>query len=399
MSFWKLAQRSEHLKPSDIREALKLAEQPGVISFSAGMPSPLSFPVDELAEACKVVLQRDGGSAIQYAASEGYAPLIEWVVHYMAGRGMAVAPKQVIITNGSQQGLDLLAKIVVDPGSPLLVETPTYVGALRSFAPAEPNIVSIACDDEGILIDDLCERHASLTAAGQKPRLLYVLPTFQNPSGRSMGQARRDALLETAKQLELPLLEDDPYGDLWYDVAPPPPLAARAADHCVYLGSLSKILAPGLRLGFMIAPPSIYPKLLQAKQAADLHSPTFNQRIAFQVLRDGGLERRLPAIRQMYRERRDAMLAALARECDGHDYLQWNRPGGGMFIWARLPEGMDAVKLLPQAVANGVAYIPGAAFYSSAADKRSLRLSFATVDQAQIDAGVAALVRAIKASR
>ena len=389
---WTMAARAEKMNPSVIREILKVTEKPGIISFGGGLPSPKTFPVEEMAAACAKVLKDDGRAALQYSASEGYGPLTEWVVAEMAKQGMKVSTSQVLITTGSQQGLDLVAKVLIDKGSRVLVETPTYLGALQAFTPMEPEIVAVASDDEGVQIDAL--RHA--VAAGTAPRFMYVLPNFQNPTGRTMSEARRAALSAEAARLNLPLLEDNPYGDLWFDQAPPQPLTARNPEGCIYLGSFSKILAPGLRLGYVIAPPLLGNKLLQAKQAADLHSPSFNQRIVSEVLKNGFIERHVPTIRALYKSQRDAMLAALERECSG--ILEWNKPAGGMFLWARLPEGMDAVKLLPTAVEKNVAYVPGSAFYADNADPRTLRLSFVTASVEQINAGIAALAAAIKES-
>jgi 2-aminoadipate transaminase len=302
-----------------------------------------------------------------------------------------VDPAQVLITTGSQQGLDLVAKVLIDPGSRVLVENPTYLGALQAFAPMEPCIEGVAGDDEGIDLQAL----ALAAAAGEPARMLYLLPNFQNPTGRLMSEARRQALVEVARDLDLPLIEDNPYGELWFDTPPPAPLSARRPDGCIYLGSFSKVLSPGLRLGYLVAPAELYPKLLQAKQAADLHTPSFNQRLVADVLRDGFLERHVPGIRALYKSQRDAMLAALEREMSGLG-LQWNRPAGGMFLWARLPQGMDASELLPLAVQKGVAFVPGAPFHAGEADPRTLRLSFVTATREQIDAGIARLAEAIR---
>ncbi|MGE4242296.1 PLP-dependent aminotransferase family protein [Ramlibacter sp.] len=382
---WTLARRAELMNPSFIREILKVTERPGIISFAGGLPSPKTFPVDAFAQACAQVLRSDGAAALQYAASEGYGPLREAVAAMLPWK---VDPDHVLITTGSQQGLDLVAKILVDHGSRVLVETPTYLGALQAFTPMEPQIVSVDSDDEGVRVEDL-------DGKAEGARFLYVLPNFQNPTGRTMSEARRAALSARAARLGLPLVEDNPYGDLWFDAAPPLPLSARNPDGCVYLGSFSKVLAPGLRLGFLVAPPAIFPKLLQAKQAADLHSPSFNQRMVSDVLKDGFLDRHVPTIRALYRSQRDAMLAALAREMRGLD-VTWNTPVGGMFLWARLPAGVSAVDLLPKAVDRGVAFVPGAAFYAEDADARTLRLSFVTASHEQIDTGVAALAQVIR---
>ncbi len=384
---WVLSSRAALMNPSVLRELLKLTEQPGIISFAGGLPSPKTFPVAEFEQACARVLRDDAQAALQYAASEGYGPLREMVA---ASLPWKVDPAQVLITTGSQQGLDLAAKVLIDAGSRILVETPTYLGALQAFAPMEPQVHSVASDDEGVDIAALRQAQA----AGTPARFMYVLPNFQNPSGRMMSEARRAALSTTATELALPLLEDNPYGELWFDQPPPAPLTARYPQGCIYLGSFSKVLAPSLRLGYLVAPKEVFPKLLQAKQAADLHSPGFNQRVVAEVMKDGFLDRHVPRIRALYKAQRDAMLAALARHMPAG--VTWNRPVGGMFLWARLPAGLDAAALLPKAVARGVAYVPGAAFYAGTPDTRTLRLSFVTASEEEIERGVAALAAVIR---
>ncbi|CAA9428840.1 MAG: Alpha-aminoadipate aminotransferase @ Leucine transaminase @ Valine transaminase, partial [uncultured Ramlibacter sp.] len=303
-----------------------------------------------------------------------------------------VDPEQVLITTGSQQGLDLVAKVLIDAGSRILVETPTYLGALQAFAPMEPQVVGVRSDEDGVVLEDL-----EAKAAGA--RFLYLLPNFQNPTGRTMSEKRRAALSSLAGRLGLPIVEDNPYGELWFERAPPAPLTARSPQGSIYLGSFSKVLAPGLRLGFLVAPPALYPKLLQAKQAADLHSPSFNQRMASRVMQGDFLARHVPRIRALYRSQCHAMLAALEREMRGLG-VEWNSPAGGMFLWVRLPAGLDAAELLPLAVERGVAFVPGAPFYADEQAgrdaSRTLRLSFVTASVAQIDAGVAALAAAVR---
>ncbi len=388
MTTWTLAQRAQRMNPSVIREILKVTEKPGIISFAGGLPSPQTFPINAFAQACDAVLRGRGEayaqSALQYAASEGYGPLREWVA---ASLPWDIDPAQVLITTGSQQALDLIAKILIDKDSRVLVETPTYLGALQAFTPMEPVFESVASDAEGVDV-------AALRTQAAGARFLYVLPNFQNPTGRSMSEARRSALSAEAARADLPIVEDNPYGDLWFDTPPPTPLIARNPEGCIYMGSFSKTLAPGLRLGFLVAPKLLYPKLLQAKQAADLHTPSFNQRVVAEVLKDGFLDRHVPTIRALYKKQRDAMLHALQQHMPGG--VSWNTPDGGMFLWVRLPAGMDAVKLLPSAVEKGVAFVPGAPFYAGEADARALRLSFVTASEAQIQQGVAALAQAIR---
>jgi 2-aminoadipate transaminase len=391
---WTLAQRAEKMNPSVIREILKVTEKPGIISFAGGLPSPLTFPIDAMREAAERVLRDDGKAALQYAASEGYAPLREWVAQDLLKQGMKVSPDQVLITTGSQQGLDLVAKILIDAGSRILVETPTYLGALQAFTPMEPIAVGVNSDEHGV---DAADLRAKVGTGADKARFVYLLPNFQNPTGRTMTEERRAAVAQVALESDLPIIEDNPYGDLWFDAPPAPSLSARHPEGSVYLGSFSKILAPGLRLGYVVAPKALYPKLLQAKQAADLHTPSFNQRVVAEVLKDGFIERHVPTIRALYKQQCEAMLAALDREMAGLG-LSWNRPVGGMFLWVQLPQGMKAIPLLDKAVAKGVAFVPGSAFYAQEASESTLRLSFVTATVDQINTGMAALAAAIRES-
>lgn len=388
---WTLARRTANQTSSVIREALKLAERPGIISFAGGLPSPSTFPVDAFAQACERVLREHGRAALQYGSSEGLAALREQVARMLP---WPVDPAQVLITTGSQQGLDIVAKVLLDPGSRVLVETPTYLGALQAFAPMEPELRGVDSDDEGV--DPRSLRRA--IGEGTAPRLLYLLPNFQNPTGRTMSEARRAELVELAAEFELPLVEDNPYGELWFEQPPPAPLSARRPEGCIYLGTFSKVLSPGMRLGYVVAPKPLLGPLLQAKLAADLHTATFNQYLAAEVLRDGFLERHVPGIRALYRAQRDAMLDALQREMDGLG-VHWNRPLGGMFLWLRLPPGMDAAELLPLAVERGVAFVPGGPFHAQAADPRTLRLSYVTASTEQIAQGIARLADAVRDQR
>jgi 2-aminoadipate transaminase len=391
---WQLAARAEAMNPSAIREILKITERPGILNFAGGLPSPETFPVDAMRAACARVLAEGSPVArpsLQYAASEGLPELRQWVAAELGRQGARVAPDQVLITTGSQQGLDLLAKVLLDAGSRVLVETPTYLGALQAFAPMQPRFDSVTSDDGGITAQGLREKLQN----EERPRFVYLLPNFQNPSGRMQDEARRQQLIAVCREHGLPIVEDNPYGELWYDAPPPAPLLARWPEGVLYLGSFSKILAPGLRLGYVIAPRELYPKLLQAKQAADLHTPGFNQRVVAEVIRDGFLDRHVPTIRARYKVQRDAMLAALAREL-GPTGAEWTRPRGGMFIWLRLPAGLDAQALLPAAVDAGMAFVPGAPFFAGQPDPCTLRLSFVTSTPEQIDAGMAALGRVVR---
>ena len=390
MTNWTLAARAAKMNSSAIREILKLTDRPGIISMAGGLPSPAGFPITAFTAACNAVMERDGAAALQYSTTEGFPALRQAIADFLP---WDVNPEQVLITTGSQQALDLIGKIFLDKGSRILVEKPTYLGALQAFTPMEPVAVGVDSDDEGMLIEDFA---AKVGTGADKARVAYVLPNFQNPTGRTMSEERRQALVDKAKELDIPLIEDNPYGDLWYEGEPPLPLAARNPEGVIYMGSFSKVLAPGLRVGFIVAPKSVYGKLTQAKQAADLHSPSFNQRVVAEVMKDDFLQRHIPTIRAMYKAQRDVMLVALEREMEGLD-VSWTRPVGGMFLWVRLPKGMNAQDLLPEAVERGMAFVPGAPFYAGEPETNTLRLSYVTVSPEQIRQGVAALAAAIRA--
>ena len=391
---WRLAERAHAMNPSAIREILKVTERPGILNFAGGLPAPETFPVDAMRAACATVLAEGSAVAkpsLQYASSEGLPELRAWVASELGKQGATVSPDQVLITTGSQQGLDLIAKVLIDKDSRLLVESPTYLGALQAFTPMQPAVESIESDSGGVCPSALREA----LQKGERPRFIYLLPNFQNPTGRTMDDARREAVIAVCREHGLPIVEDNPYGELWFDAPPPKPLLARWPEGVVYLGSFSKILAPGLRLGYIVAPPALYPKLLQAKQAADLHTPGFNQRVVAEVIKDGFLDQHVPTIRARYHAQRDAMLAALAREL-GPTGAEWTQPVGGMFVWVRLPERLNAQALLPKAVDAGMAFVPGAPFYAGEPDARALRLSFVTSTPEQIDKGMAALGRVVQ---
>nr|MBL8456686.1 PLP-dependent aminotransferase family protein [Zoogloeaceae bacterium] len=383
-----LSGRASALQSSAIREILKITERAEVISFAGGLPAPATFPVDEMRAAFDRVLALRGREALQYSATEGYAPLREWIAARVGTDAAPVAPDDVMIVSGSQQGLDLLAKVLVDPGDRVLVETPTYLGALQAFSLFGPRFVAVASDAEGLLPD-------ALDDAMRGAKFLYCLPNFQNPTGRLLPLARRQALVERARALDLLILEDDPYGALSYDGETPPAIRTLAPERTVYMGSFSKVLAPGLRIGYVIAPPALRAKLVQAKQATDLHTATLSQQAVFEVVKNGFLDGHIPSIRALYRDQCEAMLAALARHMP--EGVRWNRPRGGMFLWVELPRGMDATAVLAQAVENNVAFVPGAPFYAADPVSESLRLAFVTVPPPRIEEGVERLARVIRA--
>jgi 2-aminoadipate transaminase len=329
------------------------------------------------------VLAEDAVSALQYGPTEGYTPLRRWVAELMRSQGANVDPERVLITTGSQQGLDLLGKILLDKGSTAVVEAPTYLGALQSLSLSEPSYKTLRCDEDGPIVES--GTAAQLTAA----RLLYCIPNFQNPTGRRMTLARRHALLELARSADFPIIEDDPYSALSYAGDEVPSLLSLDPDAVVYLGSFSKVLAPGLRVGYLIAPEALYPKLVQAKQAADLHTPSFTQRLIYEAVKDGFLTQHIPHIRALYAEQCRVMLDALQREMP--EWVRWNRPQGGMFIWMTLPAGNDATRLLALALQENVAFVPGATFFAEHPEPHTLRLSFATTTPERMNEGAARL--------
>lgn len=381
------SQRARQLTSSAIREILKITERPEVISFAGGLPSPEGFPIAELQAAFDRVLSTQGATALQYGRTEGYTPLREWVAQDLSRAGAPIDPEEVLIVSGSQQALDMLGKLFIDPGSKVLVEAPSYLGALQSFSLFEPQFQAVPTDAGGLipeaLDDELC----------RDARFIYALPNFQNPTGLTLDRARRQALVERCAALGLPVIEDDPYGELRYGGEPQPGLLelGRAAGATVIrLGTFSKVLAPGMRLGYVVAPRDIIGKLVQIKQATDLHTATVTQMAVYETVRSGFLDQHLPKVRALYQRQCGYMLDALRRyfPADAH----WTQPQGGMFIWVTLREGIDTTELLQRAIARNVAFVPGAPFYAGVdAPTNTLRLSFVTVPEDRIRAGVQVL--------
>jgi 2-aminoadipate transaminase len=358
-----------------------------MISLAGGLPAPQSFPAEALRAAFDAVLATEPAQALQYSTTEGHPPLREWIAAQESARGVPTAAEQVLVVSGSQQALDLIGKAMVDEGQPLLVESPTYLGALQAFAPFGPALRQLPADEAGLLpqaIDGGLARGA---------RLAYVMPSFQNPTGRTLGAERRSALAQAARRFDLWLIEDDPYGELWYREAPPASLRLHAPERTLRVGSFSKVLAPGLRLGYVVGPRAAIDLLARLKQATDLHTATLTQHVVARVLRDGLLDAQLPRVRQLYSSRAAAMLAALRAHMP-HG-VRWTEPQGGMFVWLTVPAGVDTLRLLDRAIAAGVAFVPGATFYADNAPHNTLRLSFVTVPDETIDRGVAILARLV----
>jgi 2-aminoadipate transaminase len=385
---WRFSERASQLQSSFIREILKITQRPEIISFAGGLPSPATFPVEHMKAAFDKVLSENGKVALQYGPTDGYPPLREWIANSLSTDGCRIMPEQVLMTSGSQQALDLLGKVLIDEGSRVLVETPSYLGALQAFSVYRPEFKSVATDEHGLV-------PSSVAAVAEGARLLYALPNFQNPTGRSLSVERRQELVETCARLGLPLIEDDPYGALSYQGAPFPKMLNMNPDGVIYMGSFSKVLTPGIRLGYVVAPLPLVRRLELAKQAADLHTAQLTQMVVHEVIKDGFLESHIPTIRTLYAKQCQAMLDAIAAHFPAG--VSYTRPEGGMFIWVTLPKHIDAMKLLDLAIAAKVAFVPGAPFYANDPETNTFRLSFVTVPPERIREGVAILGKLIAA--
>jgi 2-aminoadipate transaminase len=400
----RFAQRTQRITASMIRELLKLTEHPDIISFAGGLPAPEVFPVEEVRAATERVLRDHGTTALQYTTTEGYRPLRELLVRHMGRYGVEVKPENVLVTSGSQQALDLIGKLLINPGDRILTEAPTYLGALQAFNAYQADYLPVPIDDEGMDVDALEEQLRG------GPKFVYALPNFQNPAGVTLSMGRRRRLVERAAHYGIPIVEDDPYGQLRFEGEHLPSLVKLDAEthgcangertftgNVLYLSTLSKTLAPGLRVAWVVAPEVVISKLVQIKQGADLHSSTFCQYVAYEVARGGFLDRHVRRIRAVYGERRDAMLRALDRHAPPG--VRWTRPGGGLFLWATLPEGFDTVKLLDDAIAEKVAFVPGSAFYPTGGGERTMRLNFSYAAPDVIEEGIKRLCRVIEKRR
>lgn len=385
---WRFSERASQLQSSFIREILKITQRPEIISFAGGLPSPATFPVEHMKAAFDKVLSENGKVALQYGPTDGYPLLREWIANSLSTPTCKILPEQVLMTSGSQQALDLLGKVLIDEGSRVLVETPSYLGALQAFSVYRPEFKSVATDDHGLV-------PSSIEAVAEGARMLYALPNFQNPTGRSLSIERRVELVETCARLGIPLIEDDPYGALSYKGEPFPKMLNMNPDGVIYMGSFSKVLTPGIRLGYVVAPLPLVRRLELAKQAADLHTAQLTQMVVYEVIKDGFLDQHIPKIRTLYANQCQAMLDALTEFFPPS--VTWTKPEGGMFIWVTLPKHIDAMKLLDQAIAAKVAFVPGAPFYANEVETNTLRLSFVTVPQERIREGVAILGKLIAA--
>jgi 2-aminoadipate transaminase len=398
-----LSRAAESMKESAIRRmGTVLAQGEDIVSFAPGYPAPETFAWEEFQDISRDLLSGSDGSVLQYGPTRGYKPLVEAIASIMSGRGIATTLDRLLVTTGSQQGLDLVARVLLDPGDVILVELPTYTGAITAFRNVQADMVGVPQEADGIDLQALDETHERVTRAGRRVRFLYVVPNFQNPTGLLIGLEKRKRLLEWAARRDVLLVEDDPYRDLYFtDSASEENVRSIRADdtqgRVIYLSSFSKTLAPGFRVAWIDAPPPLATKLEFAKQAEDLCTGALDQRIVFEACRRGILERRLPLLRAHYQHKRDVMVEALAAEF-GSD-VSWPAPRGGFFLWATLPAGLDADAMIPRAVEHGVIYVAGEAFFVDGRGRDIIRLSFSAPPPERIREGVRRLAAAVQAER
>lgn len=377
-----LSQRTQNMQDNAIRNILKVVSQPGMISLAGGIPAEESFPLEQMYTLNEIVLNKYGATSLQYDVTEGFAPFREALVTYVASKGITVDPDQFIVFNGSQSVLDTIAKILISPGDTIALESPSYLGAISAFNAYEPNYVSIETDNDGVIpesLDDVLSRHSV--------KFIYLVTTFQNPTGRTLSIERRKTIADIIKKHNALVVEDDPYGALRFRGEPLPPLYTYALDNVIYASTLSKIFAPGLRLGFCIAPKLIRQWLTTAKQGGDLHSNTYAQALAAEYITSGYIDEQVPRIISLYRPRQEAMLNAMKAYLP--DTYTWTQPDGGMFIWVEGPEGLDAEDLYWKAVENKVAFVPGKFFYIDKGEGLgTMRLNFTKIDEDTIDNAV-----------
>ena len=384
-----LAQRTRRMHVSAIREILKVVSQPGMISLAGGIPAPESFPTHLMKHLTETVLERYGAAALQYDATEGFRPLREALAAHLREIGIQTSGDGIVVTSGSQGLLDALGKVLISRGDGIGVEAPTYLGALQAFRPYGPRFIDLESDDLGVIPESL-----ETILEHQPLKMIYLVPTFQNPSGRTIPLARRQAIAELIQAYDTILVEDDPYSRLRYGGDPVPTIKSMAPEHVIYTGTLSKIFAPGLRVGYCVAPRKIQEWLVVAKQGIDLHTSTFNQALSAEYIRGGHLATHLPRIIALYRPKLAAMLRALKRHMPGG--VVWTRPEGGMFVWLTGPAGLDTEALYPRAVARKVAYVPGTFFFAHAHQGReTMRLNFTMTDEATLAKAVEVLARVL----
>ena len=383
------------MRRSEIRDLLKFTRQPDIISFAGGLPAPETFPVKDMESICCQILHEKGALALQYGPTEGEWILREQIANWMAREKSTIKPENILVTSGSQQGLDIIGRVFLDPGDIAIVEIPSYIGGLQAFTAYRAQLVGITQDDEGMRIDLLEKTLDKFATRKKKPKFIYIVPDFQNPSGVTMSLDRRKKLLKLAYKHEIPVIEDSPYRDLRFTGQNVPPIYALDTENqVIVLGTFSKLLCPGLRLGWLMAPTEWMDRMVVAKQSMDLNSPTFTQLIAAEYMKRGLLQGQIERIRTLYAKKRQLMLSALQKYMPKG--VTWTKPEGGLFLWVRLPKKMSANDLFPKAIENKVAYVIGSAFHCNGKGQNTMRLNFSYASDAQIDEGIERLAKMIK---
>ncbi len=396
---YRYAHRTKQMGSSVIRELLKLTEQPDIISFAGGLPAPEVFPLEQFRQACNRVLEEFGPQALQYSTTEGYRPLREMIARHTRRYAVEVTPENILITSGSQQALDFIGRLFINRGDYIIVESPTYLGAIQAWNAYGAQYITIPTDEHGMIVDELEK------ALRVGPKFIYVLPNFQNPGGWTLSLERRKKLVELADRYGVPIIEDDPYGQLRYEGEHLPPVVALDSQYraengkhysgnVIYLSTFSKILAPGIRLAWVIAPQEVIRRLVMAKQAADLHTATFNQMVAYEVGKGGFLDEHVKVIRRVYKERRDVMLETMDELFPAE--VRWTRPQGGMFLWVMLPKGLDTAEVLRLAIERKVAFVPGAPFHPNGGGENTMRINFSYSSPETIREGITRLAGVLR---
>jgi len=389
VSQWTFAGRALELESSIIRDILKVTSQPEIISFAGGLPAPELFPIEGLRKACQKVLEEVGPPALQYSLTTGVPPLRRYLAERVSKQGFEVEESNIQVTAGSQQGLDLVGRLFVEPGSVVITEIPTYLGAIQAFNFYGAKYVSVPMDENGVLVEELEDR-----VKKSKPRIIYIVPNFQNPSGITLSEERRHQLVEIAKRYEVPIIEDNPYGELRYAGKDVPSIQSIGGDYVIQLQTFSKIISPGLRIGWISASREIMALVERVKQATDLHTNTFCQYVITEFAKDGALDRHIEELKVAYSERRQVMLNAM--EAHFPEEVNWTKPEGGLFLWVELPRGMNSAQLLDKAVERKVAYVPGSPFYAQTKGENTLRLNFSNASPEKIVEGIRRLGQVFK---
>lgn len=387
----KFAKRAEEAKASEIREILKVTERPEIISFAGGLPAPELFPIEEMKEICKTILSEDGKRALQYSTTEGHKPLRMQLIQRMARMGIDTTMENVIISSGSQQGLDLTGKVFIDEGDTIICESPTYLAAINAFKAYSAKFVEVKMDEQRM---DMVELEKALKN-NKNTKIIYTIPDFQNPTGRTMSIERRKRLIELANEYDVIVIEDNPYGEVRFRGEMLPPLKSfDTEDRVVFMSTTSKIFSPGLRIAWICGPTEIIQKYTLLKQGTDLHTNTFSQMQVSKFIEMYDLESHIDKIKKVYRNRCDLMIKAIKNEFP--DGIKYTYPEGGLFIWVELPDHINSKDLLEQCLKNNVAFVPGSSFFPNGGNENTLRLNYSNMPEDRIEEGIIRIAEVLK---